>query len=78
MQVTRRTFLGIGGVSMSKRSEAEANRAADGSKNASQFCKRAELGLDADGLQDALAACWTGLLSRVKERSEAARSKEMS
>jgi hypothetical protein len=63
---------------MSKRSKAEANRAADESKNTSEFCKRAELGLDADGVRDALAAYWTRLLARVKGRSEAVRSKEMS
>jgi len=63
---------------MSKRFKAEANRAADGSKKTSEFCKRAELGLNADGVRDVLAEYWTRLLARAKERSEAVRSKEMS
>jgi hypothetical protein len=63
---------------MSKRSEAQANRAADGSKNTPEFYKRAESELDADGVRDALATYWTRLLARVKERSEAVRSEEMS
>ena len=66
-----------GGGIMFKGSRPQANRAADGSKNTSEFCKRADLGLDADGVRDALAEYWTRLLTRAKERSEAVRSKEM-
>ena len=63
---------------MSKRPKADANRPADTSKNAPEFCERAELGLDTEGVRDGLAGYWTRLLTRVKERSEAVRAKEMS
>jgi hypothetical protein len=63
---------------VSKRPKAHANRAADTSKNTPEFYERAELGPDAEGLRDGLAGYWTRLLTRVKERSEAVRTKEMS
>ena len=61
---------------MSKKSKAQPKRAVDGAKNTFKFYEHAELGLNAQGVRDALAGCWTRVLSRVKERSEAVRVKE--
>jgi hypothetical protein len=61
---------------MSKQSKAQPNPAADGAKNTFELYEHAELGLNAQGVPQALAGYWTRVLSRVKERSEAVRAKE--
>jgi hypothetical protein len=60
---------------MSKQSKAQPTRAVDGAKNTLEFHENPEL-LKGQSVPDRLAGYWTRVLSRVKERSEAAHAKE--